>query len=81
MPEDMTPCRACPDRISHTDDCSVRETGGLCDCGLTDPTGKEWKCGVCTDRRFHLSSCAVYNEPAYPAGTCDCGLKASPQPS
>lgn len=21
----------------------------------------------------HLSDCAVYNEPAYPNGSCDCG--------
>jgi hypothetical protein len=24
--------------------------------------------------RAHLSDCAVHNEPAYPAGPCDCGL-------
>lgn len=23
--------------------------------------------------RVHLSSCAIYNEPAYPAGPCNCG--------
>ena len=22
---------------------------------------------------FHWSDCSVYNEPAYPAGPCDCG--------
>ena len=22
----------------------------------------------------HWSDCAVYNEPAYPAGDCDCGV-------
>lgn len=68
-------CRTCQDRIYHLDDCAVR-FGGLCDCGLTDPSGKEWKCGDCESRRFHLSSCAVFNEPAYPAGDCDCGLKS-----
>ncbi len=23
----------------------------------------------------HASDCAIYNEPAYPAGPCNCGLK------
>ncbi len=26
---------------------------------------------------FHLSDCAVYNEPAYPAGPCDCGCSTT----
>ena len=25
------------------------------------------------DNIIHFSDCAVYNEPAYPAGPCDCG--------
>ncbi len=25
------------------------------------------------DELIHWSDCAVYNEPAYPAGECDCG--------
>lgn len=29
----------------------------------------------------HWSDCAVHNEPAYPAGKCDCGGYTSPQPS
>lgn len=69
------PCRECPDRIYHLNDCSVRKTGDLCDCGLQDPVVKEWKCGDCESRRFHLSSCAVHNGPALPVGPCDCGLK------
>lgn len=28
----------------------------------------------------HWSSCAVHNEPAYPAGPCDCGNNAPTQP-
>lgn len=30
------------------------------------------KDGACS----HASDCAVHNEPAYPAGTCDCGATA-----
>jgi len=74
MPDTLDPCLACPDRLSHLDDCAIRD-GGDCTCGLADPSGKEWKCGDCESRRFHLSSCAVFNEPASPAGPCNCGLK------
>ncbi len=28
----------------------------------------------------HWSSCAVYNEPAFPAGPCDCGGYAPGKP-
>lgn len=27
----------------------------------------------------HMSSCAIYNEPAYPAGECDCYLSKYPK--
>jgi len=27
----------------------------------------------------HKSDCAVYNEPAYPKGRCDCGLLLTPK--
>ena len=27
----------------------------------------------------HRSDCAVYNEPAYPKGRCDCGLLLTPE--
>lgn len=76
------PCRGCPDRISHTNECSIRQGQGVpCNCGLTDPAGKKWKCGDCESRRFHLSSCSVFNEPAHPAGPCDCGLTVSQPPA
>lgn len=26
----------------------------------------------------HASDCAIHNEPAYPAGPCDCGADLSP---
>ncbi len=29
----------------------------------------------------HTSSCAVHNEPAYPAGPCDCGLLLTQSPA
>ena len=31
------------------------------------------RCIICTDRTFHMSSCALHNGPAYPPGPCDCG--------
>ena len=31
------------------------------------------QCGSCTATVRHKSDCAVHNEPAYPAGPCDCG--------
>jgi hypothetical protein len=27
----------------------------------------------------HWSDCAVYNEPAYPNGPCDCGVDETPE--
>jgi len=33
---------------------------------------KNWKV-------LHYSDCAVYNEPAYPAGECDCGAVEASQ--
>lgn len=31
-------------------------------------------CVACRDGVIHASDCAVHNEPAMPAGTCDCGI-------
>ena len=28
---------------------------------------------------IHWSDCAIYNEPAYPAGPCDCGAAVAPK--
>lgn len=25
------------------------------------------------EKKIHASDCAIYNEPAYPSGLCDCG--------
>jgi len=30
---------------------------------------------LCISPLTHYSDCAIYNEPAYPAGECDCGAK------
>ena len=30
------------------------------------------------EEEIHDSDCAVYNEPAYPAGRCDCGIDSEP---
>lgn len=30
--------------------------------------------GVVIETKAHASDCAVHNEPAYPAGPCDCGI-------
>lgn len=44
------------------------------------PASKEARCqcSACRDGVYHGSCCAVHNEPAYPAGPCNCGavLKA-----
>lgn len=32
---------------------------------------EEWVARYCTDE--HWSDCAVFNEPALPAGSCNCG--------
>jgi len=30
---------------------------------------------LCVSPKTHYSDCAIYNEPAYPAGECDCGVE------
>ena len=42
--------------------------------GLAQPTQPHCQCSACKDGKLHLSDCAVHNEPAYPAGPCDCGV-------
>ncbi len=80
MSDDTNPCRACPDRPFHMPDCSCGNRAGVrCDCGASNVTGKEWKCGDCESRRFHLSSCSVFNEPAMPVGPCTCGNNYNPE--
>ncbi len=39
------------------------------------PSGKQKAAGVPSDDLLHWSDCAIYNEPAYPAGPCSCGLE------
>jgi hypothetical protein len=42
--------------------------------GLAQPAQPHCQCSACKDGKLHLSDCAVHNEPAYPAGPCDCGV-------
>jgi len=36
------------------------------------------QCIACKDGIIHASDCAVHNGPAYPAGSCDCGVAQEP---
>jgi len=36
------------------------------------------QCPACKDGVLHASDCAVHNGPAYPAGSCDCGVAQEP---
>jgi hypothetical protein len=42
--------------------------------GLVHTAQPHCQCSACKDGKLHLSDCAVHNEPAYPAGPCDCGV-------
>ena len=42
--------------------------------GLAQPAQPHCQCSACKDGKLHLSDCAVHNDPAYPAGPCDCGV-------
>jgi hypothetical protein len=37
------------------------------------------QCTACKDGVIHASDCAVHNGPAYPIGTCDCGVSQPAQ--
>lgn len=75
MDRNTIPCATCFDRIYHLDDCALRTNGEACDCGLYDPTGKEWACDDCDSRPFHLSDCSIHNDDPElgPVGGCSCG--------
>lgn len=36
------------------------------------------QCRACAGGFIHASDCSVHNEPAYPNGSCDCGMKDNP---
>ena len=38
------------------------------------PNGKIREIGDATPVAIHASDCALHNEPAFPAGPCDCGV-------
>lgn len=45
---------------------------------MVDKKIEHCMCPACKDDVIHWSDCAVHNEPAYPNGECDCGVKSPP---
>jgi hypothetical protein len=63
-------------RIRQFDEIMDAADAALAKHGTQADTPEGCQCSTCKDGPKHWSDCAVHNEPAYPAGPCDCGTTA-----